>query len=65
MVVFPFAAAIGVVGYNLEKIVPKDPKSISWRESTIQRREERELEKHGFNDRFNLPKTIFEKKSND
>jgi hypothetical protein len=41
-IVFPVAATIGVIGYNIESLL--SDRYTPWRESTITRREQRRLE---------------------
>ena len=57
-IVFPVAVVAGVIGYNIEGFI--SDKHTPWRESTIQRREERRERE---SDEFAVPKTIFERKT--
>jgi hypothetical protein len=68
-IVWPIAAVVGVVGYNIEKVLRKDQES-PWRQSTSEVREERFLlegEQHdptevdSLKKRTFIPKTIFER----
>ena len=59
MLVFPFAFAIGVVGYNLEGVV--SDKSTPWKKSVIERREERKENSDGQEEEFKVPETIFDR----
>ena len=58
VIVFPVAVVAGVIGYNIEGFI--SDKHTPWRESTIQRREERRDREA---DEFAVPKTIFERKT--
>ena len=57
-IVFPIAVVAGVIGYNIEGFI--SDKHTPWRESTIQRREERRDKE---SDEFVVPKNIFERKT--
>lgn len=67
-IVFPFAAVIGVIGYSIESSV--SDKYTPWRESVVERREQRMLQEQGHvedksseslkNPEF-VPKNIFQK----
>jgi len=65
-VVFPFAAAIGFIGYNIEGTI--SDRYTPWRGSVIERREQRLLEEEkeanasgGLKNPDFVPKSIFEK----
>ena len=58
MIVFPIAVVAGGIGDNIEGFI--SDRHTPWRESTIQRREERRAKE---SDEFAVPKTIFERKT--
>ncbi len=60
VIVFPFAFAVGVVGYNLESWT--SDRQTPWKKSIIERREERRAEE-GEDKEFVVPKTIFDRHS--
>ena len=57
--VFPFAAAIGIIGYSVESTV--SDKYTPWRDSVSERREQRRLEESPEETPIEKPKNIFHK----
>ena len=59
VLVFPAAFVIGAIGYHVESWVRGDKEPTPWRESTIERREERKQTEG--EEKFEVPKTIFDR----